>query len=80
MAASAELLQQLLALGEPERVEIAQALLDSVDHGDGLSDTDRRRLDAAIDLSLAQIDAGETIPFDEVMASLRARRARRTAH
>jgi predicted transcriptional regulator len=78
MAVPAGLLQQLLMLGESERVEIAHALLASVDaDDDGMNDADREKLYAAIDRSLAQADAGQTLPFDEVMAALRAKRTAR---
>lgn len=79
MAVSAALLQQLLELGESERVEIAHALMDSVDDDDGLSDSEREKLHAALDHSLEQVRAGETVPFDEAMAWLRARRERRVS-
>lgn len=77
MAVPAALLQQLLALGESERVELAHALLSSVEDGDGLSPAERERLHAAIAQSLVELDAGSTIPFNDVIASLRARRAQR---
>ena len=77
MAVPAALLQQLLALGETEREEIAQALLASVDEDDGLSAVDRRQLHAAIERSLEEIAAGEAVPLDEVLVSLRARRLHR---
>jgi hypothetical protein len=79
MAVPSGLLKQLLTLGEHERVEIAHALLSSVaDAGadDGLSAADRAALDAALDQSFDEIEAGKAIPFDEAMASLRTRRAR----
>ena len=74
MAVPAALLQQLLALGEPERVEIAHALLSSVDEKDELSDADREKLHAAINRSLDEIEGGATVPFEDVIASLRAKR------
>ena len=77
MAVPAALLQQLLSLGESERVEIAHALLASVDAEDGLTDADRARLHSAIDRSLDEIDRGQTIPFDDVISALRAKRASR---
>lgn len=83
MAVSAALLKQLLALGESERVELAHALLSSVEDGDdvdGMTATDREQLHAAIERSFDQIDAGLTVPLDDVIASLRAKRARRAAH
>jgi predicted transcriptional regulator len=78
MAVPAALLQQLLALPESERVELAYVLLSSVDAPDELSVAGREQLHAAIAQSLAEIDAGLGVPFDDVIASLRARRARRT--
>jgi hypothetical protein len=81
MAVSASLLKQLLALDETERVELAHALLSSVeDADDGMTAADREQLHAAIERSFDQIDAGLTVPFDDVIASLRAKRARRAAH
>jgi hypothetical protein len=80
MAVPATLLKQLLELGESERVELAHALLSSVDDHDDLSAADREKLHAAIERSLVEIDAGMTVPFDDVIASLRARRVRRGDH
>ena len=77
MAVPAALLQQLLMLGESERVEIAHALLASVEDADNLSDADREKLHAAIEQSLDEIDAGATVPFEDVIASLRAKRVLR---
>jgi phytoene/squalene synthetase len=78
MAVSAKLLQQLLALDESQRVEIAHALLASVDDaGDGTSDADREKLDASIERSLDELDAGRTMAFGDVIASLRAKRTAR---
>lgn len=78
MAVSPALLRQLLMLGERERVEIAHALLASVDDKDDLSDAHRAKLHAAIEQSLAEIDAGQTVPFADVIASLRAKRVARS--
>ena len=77
MAVLAALLQQLLELGESESVEIAHALLASVDEKGDLSDADREKLHAAINRSIDEIDAGETVPFADVIASLRAKRVSR---
>ncbi|HEY0476281.1 MAG TPA: hypothetical protein VGD37_02090 [Kofleriaceae bacterium] len=76
-----QLLQQLLALDESVRLEIAHTLLESVDArvDQDMSDDERKRLDAALDRSIAQADAGQTVPFDEVMAALRAKRTTRAA-
>lgn len=77
MAVPQQLLQQLLALDESVRLEIAHTLLKSID--DGMSEGEREKLDAAIERSIAQADAGQTVPFDEVMAALRAKRTLRAA-
>ena len=79
MAVPQQLLQQLLALDESVRLEIAHALLESVDAGvgDQMSDDERKRLDAALDRSLAQAEAGQGIPVEQVIAEIRARRAAR---
>jgi predicted transcriptional regulator len=88
MAVPKELLTQLLALEQPlrsaighallslreiERIEIAQALLH--DEDDGMTESERAELDAAIDRSFDDIKAGRTRPAAEVIASLRAERA-----
>ncbi len=59
------------------RLEIAHALLASVDDDDGMSEAERDKLDAVIERSLEQADAGQTVPFDEVMAALVTKRAAR---
>ncbi len=75
MAVPAKLLQQLLALDEAERLELAHTLLESVDgSNDGMSESEREQLDAALERSIAQADAGQTVSFGEVMAALRAKR------
>ena len=81
MAIPQHLLQQLLALDESVRLEIAHALLKSVDKvvDDDMSDEERTRLEAALERSLAQADAGQTVPADEVFRVLRAKRAARAA-
>ena len=79
MAVPQQLLQQLLALDESVRLEIAHRLLESVpawaDHE--MSDDDRARLDAALDRSIAQADAGQGIPVEQAIAEIRAKRAAR---
>jgi hypothetical protein len=79
MAVPQQLLQQLLALDESVRLEIAHTLLESVgawvDHE--MSDEERKKLDAALDRSIAQAEAGQGIPVEQVIAELRARRAAR---
>lgn len=77
MAVSPVLLEQLPMLGERERVEIALALLASVDDKDELGDAERAKLHATIEQSIAEIDAGQTVPFADVIASLRAKRLAR---
>ena len=71
MAVSPALLKQLLMLGERERVEIAHALLASVDEKDELGDAEREKLHAAIEQSLAEVEAGKTVPFADVMVGHR---------
>ncbi|MBC7975014.1 MAG: hypothetical protein H7138_08520 [Myxococcales bacterium] len=79
MAVPQQLMQQLLALDESVRLEIAHTLLDSVDEAvdDGMSDDERARLNAALDLSIAQADAGQGIPVEQAIADIRARQAAR---
>jgi DNA gyrase/topoisomerase IV subunit B len=79
MAVPQQLLQQLLALDESVRLEIAHALLESVDEAvdDNMSNDERKRLDAALDRSIAQADAGQGIPVEQAIAEIRARRAAR---
>ncbi|MCC6810671.1 MAG: hypothetical protein IT381_24790 [Deltaproteobacteria bacterium] len=48
------------------------AYLDDID--DDLDEADRQKLDAAIDRGLAQADAGQTVPAEDVLAELRRRR------
>jgi hypothetical protein len=57
--------------------EIAHALLSSIDEKDELGDAERAKLHAAIEQSLAEIDAGQTVPFADAIASLRAKRLAR---
>lgn len=80
MAVPEQLLQQLLAFDEPMRLEIAHALLQSVDEGvvDDMGSEARSRLEAALERSLAQAEAGQTVPAAEVFRALRAKRAART--
>ena len=91
MAAPAALLENLLALGESQRVAIAHAFLDLDEAGrfeiaqallgsvhDGMTERERAELDAAIDRGLEDVKAGRTRPVEEVIASLRAKRARTT--
>jgi len=79
MAIPQHLLQQLLALDESVRLEIAHTLLESVDTwvDHQMSDDERKRLDAALDRSIAQADAGQGIPAERVFAEIRAKRAAR---
>ena len=79
MAVPQQLLQQLLALDESVRVEIAHTLLKSVDAwvDHEMSDDEREKLDAALDRSIAQGDAGQGIPVEQAIAEIRAKRAAR---
>ena len=79
MAVPTKLLEQLLALDEDARLEIAHRLLKSVDHDvtDDMSDDERHRLEAALERSLAQADAGQTVPASDVFRALRAKRTAR---
>lgn len=78
MAVPPQLLQQLLALDESVRLEIAHALLASVDSDDdGMSNAEREKLHASIERSIAQSDAGQGIPVEQAIAEIRARRAAR---
>lgn len=45
------------------------------DEGDELDEAQRRALDAAIELSLQQADAGQVSPASEILTRLRARRS-----
>ena len=78
MAVPQQLLQQLLALDESVRLEIAHTLLRSVDSSI-VDEAEREKLYAALERSIEQADRGETVPFDEVMAALRAKRTVRAA-
>jgi hypothetical protein len=77
MAVPQQLLQQLLALDESVRLEIAHTLLESVDEwvDHDMSEDERKRLNAALDRSIAQADAGRGIPAEQAIAEIRARRA-----
>ena len=61
------------------RLEIAHTLLESVDASvdHEMSDDERKRLDAALDRSIAQADAGQGIPVEQAIAEIRAKRAAR---
>ena len=79
MAVPQQLLQQLLALDESVRLEIAHTLLKNVDAqvDHEMSDDEREKLDAALDRSIAQADAGQGIPVEQAIAEIRAERAAR---
>ncbi len=79
MAVPQQLLQQLLALDESMRLEIAYTLLKSVDASTDVDEAERENLYAALQRAIDQADRGETVPFDEVMAALRAKRTVRAA-
>lgn len=76
MAVPTKLLEQLLALDEDARLEIAHKLLKSVDDdvSDDMTDEERQRLEAALERSLAQAEAGQTVPASDVFRALRAKR------
>jgi hypothetical protein len=79
MAVPQKLLQQLLALDESVRLEIAHTLIKSVDVStdDGMDTAEREKLYAALAHSIEQAERGQTVPFDDVMATLRAKRTAR---
>jgi hypothetical protein len=77
VAVPKQLMDQLLALDEPARLEIAHTLMESVDSPeDDMSEDERERLYAALNRSFEQVAAGQTRPYEEVMAELRAKRTR----
>jgi hypothetical protein len=80
MAVPQHLLQQLLALDEDVRRELAHALLESVDTwlDDDTSHEDHARLDVVIAQSIAESEAGLGIPIEQAIAEIRAKRAART--
>jgi hypothetical protein len=62
-----------LVLNEPTDLpEGAEVVLEVADEKDDLDDEDRARLHAALDLSVAQGQAGNLIPAAEVMSKLRS--------
>lgn len=79
MAVPQHLLEQLLALDESARLEIAHKLLKSVETFAEVDEADREKLYAALERSIEQADRGETVPFDDVMAELRAKRTAATS-
>lgn len=81
MAVPQQLMQQLLALDESSRLEVAHQLMESVDGwvDDDMPADERERLHAVLEQSLAEAEAGHTVPYEEVMAELRAKRAARAA-
>jgi hypothetical protein len=60
-------------------LELSHALLDSANGNDEMSDAEHAHLHAAIEQSISEIEAGQTIPLDEALASLRRRRAARAS-
>ncbi len=79
MAVPPQLLQQLLALDEEVRRELGNALLDSVDTwvDDALRPEDQRLLDAVIETSIKESEAGLGIPAEQALTEMVARRAAR---
>ena len=79
MAVPQQLLQQLLALDENVRRELGHALLDSVDTwvDDDLSAENQKKLDAVIEQSIRESEAGLGIPVEQAISEIRAKRAAR---
>jgi hypothetical protein len=79
MAVPQQLLQQLLSLDENVRRELGHALLDSVDTwvDDDLSAENQKKLDAVIEQSIRESEAGLGIPVEQAIAEIRAKRAAR---
>lgn len=76
MAVPQQLMEQLLALDESQRLEIAYALLESIDDEiDGMSDEEWAQLDAALERSLAHAKTARITAAEEVIDGLRAKRA-----
>jgi len=76
MAVSPETLTELLKLPEPERVELAQRLLESLHEGsstDDLDEAERARLHQALHRSEADMHAGRTRPASDLITELRDR-------
>ena len=61
-------LEELLRLPRDQRLELAEALVESLDD---LDEDDRQRLHAALDEAQADIEAGRTRPAADVLADLR---------
>ncbi|TMQ13388.1 MAG: hypothetical protein E6J91_18590 [Deltaproteobacteria bacterium] len=79
MSVSPEVMTELLGLPEPERVDLAQRLLESLREGsaaDDLDDEQRERLHRALHRSEADIRAGRVRPAAALIAELRERRTR----
>jgi hypothetical protein len=92
MGIPAVLVQQLLALEAPLREKIGRTLIEAdddecftlaqqliADLDDGLSLDERAELHARIAASTADIDAGRTTAYEDVMPRLRALASRRVA-
>lgn len=57
----------------PEGTEVELAVID--DGTDDLDDEDRARLHAALERGMEEVERGEVVPAEEVIAKLRARRS-----
>ena len=57
----------------PDGTELEIAIVGNDQMSDQMSDEEQARLDASLERGLAQMEAGNTIPAGEVIASLRAR-------
>lgn len=69
---------ELLGLPEPERVDLAQLLLESLHDGSAVDDLDedeRERLHQALQRSETDMRAGRLRPAVALIAELRERRA-----
>jgi hypothetical protein len=76
MAVPPALLEQLMRLGDRERVEVAQMLLSTVEDDedeDDLDEAETARLHAALERSLDDIKAGRVHDAASVIDELRAR-------
>ena len=70
---------ELLGLPEPDRVDLAWRLLESIREDsatDELDDDDRERLHRALQRSEDDLRAGRTRPATDLLAELRDRRSR----
>jgi hypothetical protein len=69
---SPSIASQFANLPEKARAELADDPYANLDVNN-LDDEERARLDAALEKGMAQIEAGQGIPFEQVLARLRRR-------